>query len=118
MVDGAKTVVLHHPYDAKFLYPSGDRNAKSVFSMVDPRLDVETLEKTFPDFAKARPVAVTVDKGDVLYIPMGWWHDVRGHPGRNISINFWYRLHDDKISPDGLLQEFEDLYVAKRPAKS
>ena len=56
-----------------------------------------------------------MEKGDVLYIPLGWWHDVRAAPGRNMSVNFWYHLSAEKASSDGLLREFEALYVAKRP---
>ena len=117
MVAGAKTVVLHHPSDAACLYPSGDRNAKSVFSNVDPRLDAATTAARFPDAAKCRPVIARVEAGDVLYIPNGWWHHVKADPGRNISVNYWYRLHADKVSTDALLAEFGKLYAEKRPAR-
>ena len=117
MVDGAKVVTLHHPGDGDCLYPSGDRNAKSVFSLVDPRLDGAEIAARFPKTAAARPLEVTVRKGDMLYIPLGWWHFIRALPGRNMSINYWYRLSAAKTSSDGLLREFERLYVAKRPPR-
>jgi len=117
MVDGAKVVTLHHPGDGDCLYPSGDRNAKSVFSLVDPRLDGAEIAARFPKTADARPLEVTVRTGDMLYIPLGWWHFIRALPGRNMSINYWYRLSGAKTSSDGLLREFERLYVAKRPPR-
>lgn len=117
MVRGSKRVVLHHPSDAAFLYPSGDRNAKSVFSMVDARLDAATLAERFPDASRASPVAAIVEAGDVLYIPAGWWHDVRGAPGHNVSLNYWYRLAAEKRSPAALVALFADTYAAKRPLR-
>ena len=53
----------------------------------------------------------------MLYIPLGWWHFIRALPGRNMSVNYWYRLSAAKTSSDGLLREFERLYVAKRPPR-
>ena len=115
MVSGAKTVVLRHPADAAFLYPSGDRNANSVFSNVDPRLSRAETAARFPLLAECRPVAVTVRAGDVLYIPTGWWHEITGAPGPNVSVNYWYRLRGDKVAHDALLEEFGRVYAEKRP---
>lgn len=42
-------------------------------------------------YRHAKYVDVTVVKGDILYLPVFWYHDVSGESGRNISINYWYR---------------------------
>ncbi|KAI0589822.1 Cupin-8 multi-domain protein [Pyrenophora tritici-repentis] len=35
---------------------------------------------------------VTLRPGDALFIPLGWWHAVRGHgKGVNASVNWWFR---------------------------
>jgi mannose-6-phosphate isomerase-like protein (cupin superfamily) len=43
---------------------------------------------------------VTVEKGECLLIPEGWWHAVEGNDGEGkeeddgemrISVNFWFR---------------------------
>ncbi|KAH8067622.1 cupin-like domain-containing protein [Aureococcus anophagefferens] len=111
---GRGVVTLHHPGDGDCLYPSGDRNAKSVFSLVDPRLDGAEIAARFPKTAGARPLEVTVRKGDMLYIPLGWWHFIRALPGRNMSINHWYPQRR-ATSSDGL-REFARA-VAKRPPR-
>ena len=45
----------------------------------------------FPAFAEAPYVDVTVERGDILYLPAFWWHDVQGGAERNITVNYWYR---------------------------
>lgn len=45
--------------------------------------------------ADVHPIHVTVDAGDTLYLPAGWWHHVRqggGHGGTTIAINWWYDM--------------------------
>ncbi|KAK1915782.1 hypothetical protein P3342_003595 [Pyrenophora teres f. teres] len=35
---------------------------------------------------------VNLRPGDALFIPLGWWHAVRGHgKGANASVNWWFR---------------------------
>ena len=50
----------------------------------------------FPALRGAAPRAVTVRAGDVLYLPCGWWHAVRGSADFNLSVNHWFALHDEK----------------------
>ena len=37
-----------------------------------------------------------VHAGDLLYLPCGWWHAVRGSAAPNLSINWWFDLHPQK----------------------
>ena len=57
----------------------------------------------FPALADARPAEVTVRRGDVLYLPCCWWHAVRGSAGRNLSVNYWYQLHEKKVDFNAML---------------
>ena len=50
--------------------------------------------KTFPDFAHARSITVTVKAGEVLYLPSLWFHHVRQTHGC-IAVNFWYDMEYD-----------------------
>ena len=43
----------------------------------------------FPLLASARGASVTVQAGDMLYLPCCWWHSVRGSPDFNCSFNYW-----------------------------
>ena len=37
------------------------------------------------------PVEVTLEAGDALYLPAGWWHYVR-QSGLTIALNWWYDM--------------------------
>jgi len=56
----------------------------------------------FPRFANARPLSCEIRRGDVLYLPSFWWHEVRSKPDafhRNIAVNYWYTPVLDKEFP-------------------
>jgi ribosomal protein L16 Arg81 hydroxylase len=59
-------------------------NNKWVFSEVDA--GKPDLEK-FPNYAKATVIDVIVEPGDMLLIPVGWWHWVYALDV-SISLNF------------------------------
>lgn len=44
-----------------------------------------------PLFARALPMreTFTVEAGDALFIPCGWWHQIDS-PGTTIAVNFWW----------------------------
>lgn len=48
----------------------------------------------FPKFAEARGQEAVIGPGEVLFIPIYWWHQVeclmRG--GYTVSVNFWYKV--------------------------
>lgn len=53
-------------------------------------VDVEypDLER-HPRFAQATPIEFVVEPGEVLFMPVGWWHFVRSLD-TSISLNFWW----------------------------
>lgn len=53
-------------------------------SIVDPRR-CGTLS------ADAHPIEITVDAGESLYLPAGWWHYVR-QSDITIAVNYWYDI--------------------------
>lgn len=43
--------------------------------------------------APTRPVTVIVREGQMLYLPVGWWHYVQQIPdqyGKALAVNYWY----------------------------
>lgn len=48
----------------------------------------------FPKFKEARGCEAVVGPGDVLYIPIYWWHHIESlmRGGPTITINFWYKV--------------------------
>ncbi len=69
-VRGRKLVRLIAPYDLPYMY-----NNRHCFSQVD--LDRVDLAKN-PLFANVAVIDVTIGPGDLLFLPVGWWHYVRG----------------------------------------
>jgi len=51
-----------------------------------PRKDAEA---GFPSLQQACGFRCTVRSGDMLYVPVGWWHSVRGSPEMNLTLNYW-----------------------------
>lgn len=49
----------------------------------------------FPDFPKAKFFECIIEAGEILFIPVFWWHQVYSlenlNNDLNISVNFWYK---------------------------
>lgn len=97
VVAGKRRVLLFPPEQLPNLYPGPfDRTIGGVpVGMVDP--ESPDLEH-YPRFALAREAmeVVELEAGDALYIPYGWWHQVRALETFNVMINYWW---DDAAQP-------------------
>ncbi|KAF7355320.1 JmjC domain-containing protein 7 [Mycena sanguinolenta] len=40
---------------------------------------------------EAHPIQITIDAGETLYLPPGWWHHVR-QSDNTIALNWWYDM--------------------------
>lgn len=45
----------------------------------------------FPRFADAKMLKLTLEPGDVLFIPSMWWHHVEALSGLNLLLTHWWR---------------------------
>jgi hypothetical protein len=83
-VYGRKQVTLIPPDQTRLLY-----NDIAVFSNVD--LENPDFE-TYPLFKQVNKVTITLHPGEVLFLPVGWWHHVRALDiSINVSfLNFWF----------------------------
>jgi len=69
MIRGSKRFTLISPEQTPLLY-----NNVGVYSEIDPeRPDFER----FPLFRDVKTITVDIQSGDVLFLPVGWWHHVR-----------------------------------------
>jgi len=93
---GKKRVILFPPYRNEFscLYPHPWYSKLSNWSQID--FTNENIYATYPNFLKVKPVECILEPGDMLFIPIYWWHLVYGE---NISIsvsNFWKASRKDR----------------------
>ncbi|XP_049450022.1 HSPB1-associated protein 1 homolog [Epinephelus fuscoguttatus] len=98
-VQGRKRWHLFPPDDTFKLYPTRiPYEESSVFSQVDvlhPDL------RRFPKFQGARAHVVTLQPGQVLYVPRHWWHYVESVDPVTVSVNSWIELEVDDVARVG-----------------
>ena len=82
---GKKHFPLFPPSQIPYLYPRGSGPTWS--NVADPRRP--DLEK-YPLFAQARPVEVTLNAGEMLFLPAFWAHFVV-NLDTSLMVNFWPR---------------------------
>jgi hypothetical protein len=91
---GTKRLQLIPPGDFKYIYPFPSPKYHS--SAVPPFTDPANCPVEWPFFAKAKPVEVTLEQGDMLYLPAYWYHCVQGGDGHNVVLAWWTEVHERK----------------------
>ncbi|WP_224360459.1 cupin-like domain-containing protein [Hyalangium versicolor] len=86
-VRGSKRVTLYPPREIGRLYPFAFSSHSMHISQVNM---VEPDHSRFPEFQKAERLEFVLEQGEMLFIPLFWWHALAGI-GENISINYWWR---------------------------
>jgi hypothetical protein len=84
---GKKRFILFPPDQSGVLYSFPKSSPSAHFSRVNidnPDLDM------FPHFRHARALECVLGPGDVLFIPIFWWHQVYSL-SISVSISFWSR---------------------------
>ncbi len=96
---GTKRIILSPPHHDAYLYPK-EANAILFGSPFDP--EAPDFEK-FPLAHQASMVEVVVNPGDLLYVPAGWFHQVRSLTF-SLSSNRWARALPYALNGDPSLQ--------------
>lgn len=82
-ISGRKRVWLVPPSVSQAMYPSRKYDYRSTLSEVEPN----TWDAArHPLFATVRPIEISLEPGQMLFIPRGWWHRVMSLTP-SISIN-------------------------------
>ncbi len=89
-VGGRKRIVLFDPKETSLLYPFPAHSKIPHFSQIN--VDKPDIEK-FPKFSRAKCLECVIEPGEMLFIPVFWWHQVYSLDKLNISINFWWKVH-------------------------
>ena len=87
-VKGSKKIVLFPPFDAPFLYLSGDKS-----QVTD--IDFPDLEK-YPLFSKVHRHEVVLNSGEVLFLPSLWFHHVTAVQF-GVAVNVFWKHHENKF---------------------
>lgn len=84
LLDGQKEVFLAHPDSAFNLY-APQAKVPGTSAVHQDFVDL----KMFPRFGNVTWIHGSLEKGDILYIPIFYWHQVNSF-GRNLGVNFWW----------------------------
>ncbi|MEM7201561.1 MAG: cupin-like domain-containing protein [Planctomycetota bacterium] len=102
-IEGSKEILLYSPEQFPLLYAHPWRSPAWMFSRVDGRLQVKSFTRDiehlrldaptngddFPKFKKAKPTVVKLEAGEILFIPVHWWH-LTTCPGFQVNVSaFW-----------------------------
>uniref|UniRef100_A0A8D8SGR9 Hypoxia-inducible factor 1-alpha inhibitor n=1 Tax=Cacopsylla melanoneura TaxID=428564 RepID=A0A8D8SGR9_9HEMI len=89
-IRGIKRCILFPPEQFDCLYPPPVSDPHDRQSQVD--FDNPDL-KRFPKFREAHGMEAIVGRGDILYIPLHWWHHIESKQNDDytVSLNFWYK---------------------------
>jgi len=86
-VRGKKKFYIVSPEFNKYMYISDKFERISTTSEIDLK---KVKSNKFPLFKKAKVIKVYLKKGDLIYIPRGWWHYVKSlEPSIGVSFHFW-----------------------------
>ncbi len=90
-VVGKKRVILFPPDDWNHIYPANWYSPYVSFSKAHFARDGQWPDfGEFPQLAKTHPMECVVEPGDMLYIPIYWWHVVWGL-GAAICVTQFFR---------------------------
>lgn len=76
---GTKDFILYSPDQVDYLYPTKNNPKVSPINIFNPDYD------KYPLFREAKPMRVTLKKGETLLFPTGWWHSTQIY-GPSISV--------------------------------
>ncbi|CAE8652901.1 unnamed protein product, partial [Polarella glacialis] len=99
VITGTKTFDLYPPSDADCLYLIRQPNYLNscLPPFVSPDAMPDEMAAKYPLYRHARVQRVELVAGDMLYLPIFWWHGVTGGFERNMIINWWCEMHPDKM---------------------
>lgn len=90
VLEGIKHVTLFSPSCTKYLQPEAAHADYPNHSRLSP-LEAETLTSSIFERRESGCTTwrVAVGEGDALFIPEGWWHQVRSEKC-TMALNFWF----------------------------
>lgn len=113
-IHGHKRVWLYPPDQTPLLskYPWYTKNA-NMSRTTSPAPD----PAEFPEFAKAKGIELVVNAGEMLFIPVWWWHAIQNEE-LNIAVPiFWYQSVRTRWLPPAGMRATYFLELARKPVR-
>lgn len=103
-VYGHKRLWLYPPDQTPYLYKYPWYSDNSNMSLTtSPRPD----PTAFPKFSRARSIELVIGPGELLFIPIYWWHAVQNEEFNIAVVFFWYRSTRSRwLPPPGMRAEY------------
>lgn len=103
-----------------------DTGRPKSFSQIDTSLSDKEISSKFPAFSEAKKdmIKVTIKAGEMLFIPAGWFHEVKSQGSKgHIAFNYWFHPPDQPnfnkpYSSDFWKKNFESRRIHKPLSKS
>ncbi|KAL5004588.1 hypothetical protein ScPMuIL_018044 [Solemya velum] len=86
LLDGKKDFIFIDKEYADLVEANGFDQEKSYSTVDVDRVDFVK----FPRLREVPWLKATLQKGDCIYIPYRWYHQVNSHESRNLAVNFWF----------------------------
>eukprot|EP00112_Aurelia_sp_Birch-Aquarium-sp1_P011282 Seg2372.2 transcript_id=Seg2372.2/GoldUCD/mRNA.D3Y31 product="JmjC domain-containing protein 5" protein_id=Seg2372.2/GoldUCD/D3Y31 len=91
--NGTKDWILIHPNQTHLVYMSLDSNYEWG-GLSDINVDDIDLE-IYPDIVKIQYSKIRLFKGDCIFMPSGYWHQVRSFGYMNSAVSMWFSFFDE-----------------------
>jgi len=104
-VRGTKEIAVFPFVDYTRLYPFPTSHPCDRQSMVGTPVSPDV--GAFPRFSEAVGHYATLQAGDLLYLPYGWWHWLRNLEHLTVSVSFWSTTPPNDLS-GGVPKAFSD----------
>lgn len=95
-VRGRKELVTYPFVDYPKLYPFPTTHPCDRQSMVGSPFEADL--EAFPRFREATAYHATLQAGDTIYLPYGWWHWLKNVDHHAVSVSFWSNTPKDDFS--------------------
>lgn len=97
-VVGKKRVRLFSPKNTPHMYPYSMYDCVTMDGVSHPAVqasqiaDIDKIDHNkFSDFKLSKCFEAILEPGDLLFIPAGWWHEVKSLDV-SMSVNFWWKI--------------------------
>lgn len=107
-VVGRKRVRLFAPNDTSHMYPYSIHDRVTMDRVDHPAVQASQIadidfmvDSHFPNFKLTTCFEGFLDPGDLLYIPAGWWHEVKSLDV-SMSVNFWWKIQIENFPSEQL----------------